>query len=172
MLYQKQKTTPLGHWIDKYSKFTFVENTFSDFPKDPRTKCLGSDRFSCFGSICKLGSFKNLFTTITCLPELYFRLTKFILLVQMKEMISMSYDSSTSCWKLWRWVRLNMILTMRDIYLNSNLKPLTKFTSSRRSNMFKDILPWNISQMITKTIPIPNKIPKDEYLKKLILQSF
>ena len=27
------------------------------------------------------------------------------------------------------WVMLDLILTMRDIYINSNLKPLTKFTS-------------------------------------------
>ena len=38
------------------------------------------------------------------------------------------------------------------IYINYNLNPLTKFTSSNRSTEFKDILPWNISQMITKTV--------------------
>ena len=43
------------------------------------------------------------------------------------------------------------------IYINSNLNPLTKFTSSNRSTEFKDILSWNISQMITKTIPISMK---------------
>ena len=77
---------------------------------------------------------------------------------KMKKVISMNYGSSTSCWKPWRWVRLNLILTMRDIYINSNLNPLTKFTSSSRSTEFKDILPWNISQMITKTIPISMRI--------------
>ena len=46
------------------------------------------------------------------------------------------------------------MLTMRDICINSNLNPLIKFTSSSRSNEFKDILLWNISQMIMKTIPI------------------
>ena len=54
-------------------------------------------------------------------------------------------------------MRLDLIFSMRDIYINSNLNPLTKFTSSR-STKFKDILPWNISQMITKTIPISTKI--------------
>ena len=44
---------------------------------------------------------------------------------------------------------------MRDIYINSNLNPLLKFTSSSK---FKDILPWNISQIITKTIPISTRI--------------
>ena len=47
---------------------------------------------------------------------------------------------------------------MRDIYLNSNPNPLKKFTSSSRSTKFKDILPWNISQMITNTIPISRRI--------------
>ena len=32
-----------------------------------------------------------------------------------------------------------------------------KFTSSSRSPKFKDILPWNTSQMITKTIPISKR---------------
>ena len=32
---------------------------------------------------------------------------------------------------------------VRDININSCLKPLTKFTSSRKSIEFKDILPWN-----------------------------
>ena len=41
-----------------------------------------------------------------------------------------------------------MIFSMRDIYINSSPNPLTKFTSSGRSNEVKDILPWNISQMI------------------------
>ena len=76
----------------------------------------------------------------------------------MKKVISMSYGSSTSSWKPWRWMRLDLIFSMRDIYINSNLNPLTKFTSSSRSTEFKDILRWNISQMITKTIPISTRI--------------
>ena len=51
---------------------------------------------SCFISICKFGSFKNPFASITSLPELYFRFERFILLVQTKKVISMNYDSSTS----------------------------------------------------------------------------
>ena len=50
------------------------------------------------------------------------------------------------------------MLSMRDIYINFNLNQLTKFTSSSRSTKFEDILPWNISQMITKTIPISTKL--------------
>ena len=37
------------------------------------------------------------------------------------------------------------------------MNPLTKFTSSRKSTEFKDILPWNISQFITKIIPISTR---------------
>ena len=44
------------------------------------------------------------------------------------------------------------------IYINCNLNLLTEFTSRSRSTEFKDILPWSISQMITKTIPISTKI--------------
>ena len=70
----------------------------------------------------------------------------------------MNYGSSTSSWKPWRWVRLDLIFSMRDIYINSNLNPLTKFASRSRSTEFKDIFPWKISQMITKTIPITTSI--------------
>ena len=100
---------------------------------------------SCFISICMFASFKNPFAMITSLPKLYFGLRRFILLVKTKKMISMNYGSGTSSWKPWRWVRLDMIGLTRDMYINSNLKTLTKFTDSRRSTEFKDILPWNIS---------------------------
>ena len=53
---------------------------------------------------------------------------------------------------------LAYLLTVSDIYINSNVKSLTKFTNSSRSTEFKDILPWNISQMITKTITISTRI--------------
>ena len=47
---------------------------------------------------------------------------------------------------------------MRDISINSSRDLFTKFISSSRSIKLKDILPWNISQMITKTIPISTRI--------------
>ena len=55
-------------------------------------------------------------------------------------------------------MRLHLIPTIRDISINSDLKPLTKFSSSIRSTEFKDILPWSIPQMITKTILINARI--------------
>ena len=109
----------------------------------------------------------------------------------MKKMIYMSSGSSTSCWKPWRWVRLDLLLMMIDISVctfdgyiyiyiyiyilmidisnNSNLNPPTKFTSSSRSNGFKDILLWNISQMITKIIPISTRIVIKYVMKQSIL---
>ena len=121
-----QKTAPPGHWIEEVY--------------------LGSDGLFCFISTCKFGSFENSFANITSLSELYFRFRRLILLVQMKNMISVTYGSSTSRWKPQRLVRLDLILSMRDIYIISNLNPLTKFSSSSRNTEFKDnLLPWNIS---------------------------
>ena len=54
-------------------------------------------------------------------------------------------------------MRVDLVFSMRDIYINSNLNRPTNFTSSGRSTEFKDILPWNISKMITKTIPISTR---------------
>ena len=59
---------------------------------------------------------------------------------------------------LWRWVRLDLILSVRVICINSNLNPLTKFTSSSRSTEFKNILPCNNYQMIKKTVPFSTRI--------------
>ena len=117
-----------------YSRFTIVAKTFSNLPNLPRTKFLGSDgRFS-FSSICKFGSFKNPFAKTTRLTELSFRFRRFILLVYK--------NKKSDFYELWQ----------------HNLNPLTKFTSSSRSTEFKDILPWNISEMITNTILINTRI--------------
>ena len=163
-----QRATPPVCWIEEVYQFIFVENIISNLSKVPKAKFLGSDGIFCFRSICKFGSFKNHFTTVTNPSELYFRF-RFILLVQTKKMISMSYSSSTSCWKPWRWVRFNLIPMMRDIYINSSLNQLTKFTSSSRSTEFKDILPWNISPMIMKTTPISTRIVISYAMKWSIL---
>ena len=45
---------------------------------------------------------------------------------------------------------------MRDIYINSNLN--IEFTKSSRSSKFKYTLPWTISQMIRKNVPISTRI--------------
>ena len=56
---------------------------------------------------------------------------------------------------------------MRDIYISSNLDQLTKFATSSRSTKFKDILPRNISQMITKTLPIIMRIVVTSAMKRM-----
>ena len=53
--------------------------------------------------------------------------------------------------------------------MNSNLNSFTKFTSSSRSTEFKDIHPWSISQMITKTILISTRIVISYAMKQDIL---
>ena len=67
----------------------------------------------------------------------------------------MCYNSSTNSWKPWRCTRCNLIFTVRDIYINFNLDPLTW---NSKSTKLKDIFQWNISQMITKTILINTRI--------------
>ena len=56
-----------------------------------------SDGLFCFSSIYRFGSFKNPFAMITSLCELSFDFSRFILLVQLKKVISMNYFSSTRC---------------------------------------------------------------------------
>ena len=67
----------------------------------------------------------------------------------------MRYNSSTKSWKPWRCTRRNIIFTVRDIYINFNLVPLTW---SSRSTKVDDKFPWNISHMIIKTIQINSRI--------------
>ena len=78
---------------------------------------------------CKFGSFKKPFATIASLSELLFTFRSFILLVQMKIGISMNYGSGTTSLKPWRWMRLDLILMMKDIYINFNMNSLTKFSN-------------------------------------------
>ena len=64
-----------------------------------------------------------------------------------EKVISMNCDSSKSSWKPWRWVRLDLILSLSDIY-----------PSCSKITKFKDIPWWNISQMIKKSVPISTRI--------------
>ena len=139
----------------RYSRFTFAENTITNLPKVVKAKFLGSDGL-CFSTICKFGNFKNPFATITSLSVLYLSFRRLFCWYKRKKWFlgTMAAAQEDEC----RWVRFEMILTMRGIYINFNLNLLTKFTWSSRSTKFKNILQWNISQMITKTIPISTKI--------------
>ena len=58
--------------------------------KSQEPKFLEGNRLFCFISICKFVSSKNPFATITSLSELCFTIRRFILLVQMKKVISMN----------------------------------------------------------------------------------
>ena len=100
-----------GKEIPESSRFEFLEkflannfalsdaedNTSGPMNRGGIAKFLGSDGLFCLSSLCKFGSFKNPFATITSLSGLYFRFRRFVLLVQTKKVISMDYGSSTSC---------------------------------------------------------------------------
>ena len=97
------------------------------------------------------------------MSKLQFRCRGFILLTKTKEAIFMGYSSSTSSWKPYRLLILDLIFMIRDMCINFILDPLTKFTSSSSSSSsrginFTDILPWNISLMITKIVSISTRI--------------
>ena len=49
--------------------------------------------------------------------------------------------------KTMEMIEFDLILLIRDLYFNFNLKTLTDFINCSRRTEFKDILPWNISQM-------------------------
>ena len=111
-----------------------------------------SDRLFCFSSICKFGSFKNPFTMITSLPELYFRFRRLILLVQTKKRFlwimaaAQAAENDGDKWHLTWYLQWGIHTS------------IPTWTHSQRNTDFKDTLPWNISQMIIKTISISTRI--------------
>ena len=134
---------------------------------------LESDNSFYFISISKFGSLKKPFATIARLSAFHFRcrsvlITKYnckilhiIFLTDAKWMGEwMSSGRRTSNWKPWRWMRFELIFPMRDIYINSTLDPITNINNSSRSTKFKDILPWDISQIITKSVSISTRIER------------
>ena len=88
-----------------------------------------------------LAASRTLLQRLLAWLNLYFRIRRFILLAKTKKLISLNYGSSTSSWKPGRWVRFDLIFSMKDIYMNSNLSPRTKFTSSSRSTEFNNYPP-------------------------------
>ena len=132
-----------------------------------RAKFLGSNGIFCFNE--NLAASRTLLQRLLPVWTFHLGIRRFFFLVQMKKVISMNDGSSTSSWKPWRWVRLDLTFSMRDIYINSDLNSLTKLTSSSRSSELKDILSWNISQMITNTIPISTRIVISYAIKQGIL---
>ena len=69
----------------------YLSRTLFGICQKSRKPLLGSDRLLCFTSKWKFGCFKKTFTAITILCELFFRFGRFILLVQTKKVISVSY---------------------------------------------------------------------------------
>ena len=84
------------------------------------------------------------------------------------EDFSLWYKQKSDFYELWQQHKQLKTMEMseawpdtydeRDICISSNLNPLTKFNSSSRDTEFNYILPWNITQMITKTISISARI--------------
>ena len=62
---------------------------------------------------------------------------------------------------------LDLIFTLRDKYINSNLDPHTEFSTISRSIKLKDFFPWNISEMIMKTVPISTRIVISYAMKRV-----
>ena len=135
---------------------------------------LESDSVFYFNRISKFDSLKNPFAMITSLSEFHFRCRSalirqyncdflhIIFLTDdkwLKEL--MSSGRSTNDWKSLGWMRLELIFPMRDIYINSILDSVTKINSSSRRTKFKDILPWNIYQIITNSVIISAKVEQD-----------
>ena len=107
---------------------------------------------------------------ITSLCLLYFRFRRFIFFVQTKKVTSMNYGSSSrSSWKSKRWMRHDLILLIKNIFINPNLNPFAKCLSSSRSTEFEDIIPWNISKIILKTAAIIARIIISNVMKWGIL---
>ena len=122
-----------------------------------RAKLLGNDGLL-------FDSFNKHFETITGLSELYLDSEDLFCWYKQK-MISLNYGHSTSNGKPWTGVRFDLILTIRDIYINSNLNPFTKFTRNSRNTEF------NISQTIPKTVPTSTRIVICYAIKRGILLS-
>ena len=106
---------------------------------------------SCFISICQFGSFKNSFATITRFRIFYSCKWKKWFLQTMAA--TQAVENHRDEWGLTTWYLLWRIHTSIQTWT-----PFTKFASRSSSTDFKDILPWNISQIIAETILISTRI--------------
>ena len=137
------------------SRFTFVENNISNLPNILRAKILVSGGLFSFISICRFGSFKNPLT-ITNLPEFYFRFRRFILLVQMKKKRFLWTMGATRAaknhgdqWLLTWYIQWGINASILTWNHSQSSLAVAEALILRMEH-----LPQNISQMITKTIPI------------------
>ena len=152
-------------------RVTFVENTISNL-RSPKSKVSGKRLFS-FTSICRLTASRTLLQQLlACLNFpldsehlfCWYKWNKWFLQTMVAAPAAANHGNK---WGL-TWFLQWEILTSTS-YINSDLNPLKKFTSSSRSDEFKDILTWNISEMITKIIPISKKIVTSHSTKQGIL---
>ena len=133
-----------------------VNLPFSNSSEVLRFKFLGSDRLFSFSSICKFGSFKKPFATITSLSELYFRFRR----------LFCWYKQKTAFYELWHQCKQLKTMEMSEVrpdiynegwYGNSNLN------SSQNSLTAAEALSLKISSHGTslkwsRTIPITTRI--------------
>ena len=115
-----------------------------------------------YSSIWKSGSFENPFATITSLSKLYFRFRRFALLVQTK---------TSNFYKLWQQHKQPKNMEISEVWLISipTRTHLQNSPAAAEALTHKNILPWNISQMIKKTIPITMRIAISYIMKQGIL---
>ena len=78
-----------------------IENIISNAPKVTRNNSLGSYAVPCFISLDKIDSIKNLSATIPCLPEHGLKNRRFILLVRIKDVISMNQLKTIQIHEIW-----------------------------------------------------------------------
>ena len=164
-----QKKTPPRCWID--CRLTFVENTIGNSPKVLTAKFLGNNGSFVILAYASLAASRTLLQQLlACLNftlesedlSLWYKRKKWFLWIIVAAQAAENYGDE---WRL-TWYFLWGIYTL---YIHSNPNPLTKFTSSSKTNKFKDILPWNISEMIMKSIPISTRIVIGNAIKQGIL---
>ena len=124
LLYQMQKTTPGGYWIEEVQQIYLFVNSIAICQKSLKPSYWEVMDPSV------LPEYAHLAGSITSL--LYFTLESKDLFCwyKWKKVISMNYSCSTSSWKSWRWVR---DIYDEGIYINFSLNQLTE---SSRSNIY------------------------------------
>lgn len=95
-------------------------------------------RLFCFVSMSKFANFKNPFAKITSLSKLHFRWRRFILFVQMKEIVFMSYGSNARSWKPWEWgftwySQWEIYTSVSTLILSQNSAPVAEAPSLKIS---------------------------------------
>ena len=131
-------------------KCTFVENSISNIPNVTRIESLRNDgmaktRLTSSGYLLQrlLGCLKLALDTADLLCK-YQRKNLFLWAMTARQ----TRENQ-------RWMKIDLMLLIRGICINFNLNPVTKFSGTdNRSTYIKYTFPWNIYDMIKKSIPI------------------